>query len=249
MIQTALVVLLVRRWAPGNLGSGGVGSIHSVPVLSRGTTAVAVGCLAGAAWWDVRALAGPRRRSRGPTPLLWFGRQFCGVMIVEQRRAPDLGAARAAGAVTPVRGVQRRAAWLCGSRRGWSTAWSSSCPCPLAYAAIPLSIWCAVRFSTYAAAVHAATFGAFAVALTLAGRGPFSTIEDPATGALLTQAFVLVALFTALVVGTLCDQREDVLARLTSSEATAAARARPPGGHDRGDDRGPGAWSTPPGRW
>ena len=157
--------------------------------------------------------------------VLWFGRQFCGIMIVgsighltwerlvqpQQARRPSASRAEGAGTVGRLRAGLRRVFLL---------------PAPLAYATIPFSIWCGVRFSTYAAAVHAATFGMLAVALTLAGHGPFSTLRDPATGALLTQAFVLVALLTALVVGTLSDQREDVLSRLTSSEATAAARAR-----------------------
>ncbi|WP_165356925.1 ATP-binding protein [Nocardioides zhouii] len=223
-IQSALVVILIRRWIPEALGAGGTQSIHSLPVLARGTMTVAIGCLVGAAigttglWLETGAVT-------WRDGLLWFGQQFGSIMLVGS-----------VGHLTWERLVQPHAARRpASSRSELALLWLASglvygvvflLPLPLAYAAIPLSIWCGVRFSTYAAAVHAGTFGGVALALTLAGRGPFSLIQDPATAALLTQAFVLVALFTALVVGTVCDQREDVLARLTSSEATAAARAR-----------------------
>ena len=224
VVQSGVVVLLIRAWAPGNLGAGGVGSIHSVSVLSRGTVAVTVGCLVGALVGAVGLWLGAGT-VMWPDALLWFGRQFCGVMIVGS-----------IGHLTWERLVQPQQARRPSASRAEHVAlWLVSglvyggiflLPVPLAYVTIPLSIWCGVRFSTHAAAVHAATFGMLAVALTLAGHGPFSTLQDPATSALLTQAFVLVALFTALVVGTLSDHREDVVSRLTRSEATAAARAQ-----------------------
>ena len=81
MLQSALVVLLVRRWAPGVLGAGGLGSIHSVRVLARGSAAVLVGCLAGAVMGSfVLWLA--HGEVTWLDAALWFGRQFGGVMIV-----------------------------------------------------------------------------------------------------------------------------------------------------------------------
>ena len=221
LLQTWLVVVVLRRWVPGALGTGGEASIHSLPVLARGTTAVMLGCAVGAlvgcagllldlgavTWVDLAQ---------------WFGRQLCGLMIVasvghltwerltQPHRRPAAGAAELA------------LLWLA-SAVAYGMVFSR--PLPLAYLAIPLTVWCAVRFSTYAAAVHAATFGAVSVVVTLLGQGPFSLIADTPVAAILTQAFTLVLLMTALVVGSVRDQREDVVEQLVRSEATAAARA------------------------
>ena len=223
-LQMALTVVLVRRWLPGVLGAGGADSIHSLPVLMRGAAAVLVGCVAGAVvgscvlWLDAGAIT-------WRDGLLLFARQFAGVMIVgsvghltwERLVMPPDGR-RSSGSARELAFL-----WIL-SGLAYGLVFSMSLP--LTYGVLTLTVWCAVRFSTYAAAVHAATFGALALALTLAGRGPFASPADPAVAALTTQAFLLVALMAALVVGTVRDQREDVVLLLERSEATAAARAQ-----------------------
>ena len=221
LLQTWLVVAVLRRWVPGALGTGGGASIHSLPVLVRGTASVVLGCAAGALVGSAGLLLETGSLSWVDVAL-WFGRQLCGLMVVAS-----------VGHLTWERLTQphRRSAagrselallWL-GSALAYGMVFSR--PLPLAYLVIPLTVWCAVRFSTYAAAVHAATFGAVFVVVTLLGRGPFSLIDDTAVAAILTQAYTLVLLMTALVLGSVRDQREDVVEQLVLSEATAAARA------------------------
>lgn len=220
-VQTAAIVALLRRWVPGALGTGGGGSIHSLPVLMRGTGSVAIGCAAGtllgaiglwtngsSSWTDVALL---------------FSRQFCGVMIVaplghltwEQLTQPPRSRARAS--YTELAALWLVSAVVCG--------FVFTSPLPTAFSVIPLSIWCALRFSTYAAATHATTFGAVSVVVTILGVGPFSLIREADVAAILTQAFTLVLLMTALIIGSVRDQREDVVEQLIRSEATAASRA------------------------
>lgn len=221
MVQTAAIVVLLRRFVPGALGTGGAGSIHSLSVLMRGTASVALGCAAGALLGAVGLWA---NGSSSVTDVgLLFLRQFCGVMVVApvghltweyltQPRRPR----------PPTSYVELAALWLASAA---VYAWVFSSPLPTAFTVIPLSIWCAKRFSTYAAAIHATTFGAVAIGLTLLGRGDFSVIREAPVAAIHAQAFTLVVLMTALVLGTARDQRVALLEQLVRAEATAAARA------------------------
>jgi signal transduction histidine kinase len=221
LLQTWLVVAVLRRWVPGALGTGGGASIHSLPVLARGTASVALGCAAGALVGCV-ALLLDSGSFTWVDAAQWFGRQLCGLMIVasvghltwERLTQPHR---------RPAAGAPELALLWATSALAYTVVFTHELP--VAFLVIPLSVWCAVRFSTYAAAVHAATSGAVAVVVTMFGVGPFSLIDEAAVAALLTQAFTLVLLMTALVVGSVRDQREDVVGQLVRSEATAAARA------------------------
>ncbi|RYB88394.1 hypothetical protein EUA06_21245 [Nocardioides glacieisoli] len=221
LLQTWLVVAVLRRWVPGALGTGGEASIHSLPVLLRGTASVAIGCAAGALVGSAGILLETGSLSWVDVAL-WFGRQLCGVMIVasvghltwERLTQPHR---------RPAAGAPELALLWATSALAYTVVFTHELP--VAFLVIPLSVWCAVRFSTYAAAVHAATSGAVAVVVTMLGVGPFSLIDKAAVAALITQAFTLVLLMTALVVGSVRDQREDVVGQLVRSEATAAARA------------------------
>lgn len=221
LAQAVVVIVLLRRWVPGALGTGGTGSIHSLPTLLRGTGTVALGCALG----TVIGVAGLWLGAESVTwsdAALWFGRQFGGLMIVAS-----------VGHLTWEHLTQPRRRSRT-SRTELAVLWAVSVvgyglvfsrALPLTYLVIPLTVWCALRFSTYAAAVHAATFGGLSVVFTILGVGPFSLIDEPGVGTVLTQTFTLVVLMIALVVGSVRDQREDVLEQLVRSEATAAARA------------------------
>lgn len=221
MVQTATIVALLRRWVPGALGTGGSGSIHSLPVLMRGTGGVALGCAAGALLGSIGLWA--NGSSSLADVVLLFLRQFCGVMIIApvghltwehltQPRRP-----RPQSSTVELAGLWLVSAVVYG--------WVFTSPLPTAFSVLPLTIWCALRFSTYAAATHATAFGAFSITLTLLGHGDFSVIRDAPVAAIHAQAFTLVVLLTALVLGSVRDQRVDVLEQLVASEATASARA------------------------
>ncbi|MCF6379280.1 ATP-binding protein [Nocardioides KLBMP 9356] len=221
LLQASLIVFLLRRWVPGALGTGGTTSIHSLPVLLRGTGVVVLGCIAGTAvgttglWLDSGSLT-------WTDVALWFGRQVCGVMIVASVGHLTWERLRGARPGVVASDLELGVLWAT-SVLAYGLIFSQQLP--LAFLAVPLSVWCAKRFSTLAAAVHAAAFGAISVTLTILGYGPFTLVADPAVAAILTQSFTLVVLMTALVIATMRDQREDLVAQLVRAEATAAARA------------------------
>ena len=222
LLQTWLVVAALRRWVPGALGTGGEASIHSLPVLLRGTASVAIGCAAGALVGSAGILLDTGRLSWADVAL-WFGRQLCGVMIVAPvghltwERLTQPPRSRPGTSYVELAGLWLTSAVVYG--------WVFTSPLPTAFTVIPLTIWCALRFSTHAAATHATTFGFVSIGLSLLDLGVFSVIRDTSVAAIHAQAFTLVVLMTALVLGSVRDQREDVLEQLVSAEATAAARA------------------------
>lgn len=221
LVQTWLVVAVLRRWVPGALGTGGEASIHSLPVLLRGTASVAIGCAAGALVGSAGLLLETGSLSWVDVAL-WFGRQLCGLMVVASvghltwERFSQPHSRRGAGA------PELALLWAI-TALAYAVVFARVLP--LGFLAIPVSVWCALRFSTYAAAIHAAASGAVAVAATILGFGPFAQMGEPGLAAILTQTYTLVLLMTALVVGSMRDQREDLLEQLVRAEATAAARA------------------------
>jgi PAS domain S-box-containing protein len=60
---------------------------------------------------------------------------------------------------------------------------------PMEFLALPVLLWAAFRFGTWATAAASATLAAFAISGTLAGYGPFAR-PDPNTALLLLQAFI-----------------------------------------------------------
>ncbi|VXC56499.1 sensor histidine kinase [Nocardioides sp. AX2bis] len=227
--QTALAVTLVRRWCPQLLGAGGAGSVHDPGVLARGVAAVALATAAGALSGSaLLGLAGAS--SPGSGPLDWWARNLTGLVVVAAighlvwERVLERRGGTAGPLVDPARRVEL-AALVVVSLVGYLAVFGQEAGLPLAFLPMVPALWAASRFSTLVAAVHAGALGALAVALTLAGRGPFGVLPTAQSEALVTQAFLLTVLLTVLAVGTGRDERDGLTAQLTDAHRDTARRA------------------------
>lgn len=221
--QTWLVVVLLRKWCPDLLGAGGAFSVHSPRTLVVGTSIVLGACVLGAVLALLGLWAAGQQLDVELTLLVW-GRQVVGVLAVgsvghlawEWFNGP---------AEERVRGGSRQelvALWIVSAL---ALAAVFSQPLPLVFLIVPVSVWCASRFPTFIAAVHATVLGSAALVLTIRGMGPFSGLGDPYTAAMVTQVFLLALLLTSLAVGTLSDRVDDLVRQLATSHAQSAAQA------------------------
>lgn len=225
VLQTWLLVVLLRRWCPELLGAGGSDSVHSLRVLGRGTAAILVASGLGA----VVGTLGLRLAGDAvdlADLLLWWGRQVVGLLAVgsvghlgwewwRDRRRPS---ARPTGRA-PVEALVLALLSALVVTVAFTTALA------LTFLTIPFTVWCAARFSTFAAAVHAVGVGAVAVALTVVGEGPFARIADPDVAALVVQLYLVTGVLTALAVGTLRDQVGRLVRELVTAREEVAGQA------------------------
>lgn len=223
VLQTWVVVLLLRRWCPSLLGVGGSASFRSPRVLALTAAAAALGCLVGAAVGTLGLwLSGVPVDAW--TAVAWFARHFTGVLVFggvghlawEWRTQSVAPRARA--------GTRLELALL------WTVSLLVACavflqPLPLAFIVVALSVWSAARYPTFLAALHAAAIGSIGFVLTITGHGPFAQIGDPVQEALLIQVFLVAILLTGLAVGALGDRIDELVLSLTRSRADAAGQA------------------------
>lgn len=221
--QVWLIVVLLRRWCPDLLGAGGEASVHAPRTLLVGTVAVLVGCLVGAAIAAVGLWISAGPPSGIEIVLLW-GRLVAGVLAVGS--VGHLGWEWFSGRARPrLHGGSDLELVTLSTLSVVALAAVFSQPLPLVFLVVPFSVWCAARFATFAAAVHATALGTVALVLTLNGRGPFAEVGDPYDQSMVTQVFLLTLLLTGLAVGTLRDLIDDLFGRLTRTQEQSAARA------------------------
>ncbi|WP_345266382.1 ATP-binding protein [Nocardioides nanhaiensis] len=227
--QSLACVLLVRRWVPGVLGTGGVGSLHAPAALVRGICAVVLGTGA-AALLGLGLAVALGERPGAVESLVWWGRNLTGLVLVgilghlvwerlDQRRRgerPPAAVVRAG----PVEAV----ALVTVSVVAYTLAFTQQ-TVPMAWVLISLGVWAATRFSTLAAVTHTTVLGMVAIALTRAGDGPFSNVGDADLAALVTEMFLLLLLLTVLAVATGRDRRDALTADLDHLHAQTTARA------------------------
>lgn len=227
--QSLACVVLVRRWVPGVLGTGGAGSLHTPVALVRGIGAVVLGTF-GAAVLGLGLALALGERLDAVEALVWWGRNLTGLVLVgilghlvwerlDQRRR------RASPPVAVVRGGSVEAAALVAASVGAYALAFGQQTLPLAWVLISLGVWAATRFSTLFAVAHTAVLGTAAIALTRAGEGPFSRAGDAELAALVTEMFLLLLLLTVLAVATGRDQRDALTAELDHLHAQTTARA------------------------
>ena len=223
VLQTWLVVALVRRWCPTLLGAGGETSVHTFRILAVGTGIVLVGCMVGAAVLTLGLWVSGGAIDLETVVLIW-GRQVAGTLAVGS--VGHLGWERLRGGA----GVRIDG----GTRAELVVFWVVSMavlvvvfvqPLPLVFLVVPLSVWGASRFTTFTAALHACALGTVALVLTIAELGPLEELENRYVQAMLTQVFLLTLLMTALAVGTLRDRVDDLVGQLTAAQARSDAQA------------------------
>lgn len=221
--QTWLVVVLLRRWCPDLLGAGGADSVHSPRTLVVATGIVLVSCALGALLVSLGLWAAGDQLDAAVALLVW-GRQVAGILAVGS--VGHLGWEWLSGpADERIRGGSRRelvALWLV-SVLALVAVFSQ--PLPLVFLVVPVSVWCASRFPTLIAAVHATVLGSVALVLTISGLGPFAGLGNPYTAAMVTQVFLLTLLLTSLAVATLSDRIDDLVRQLARAQAQSAAQA------------------------
>lgn len=224
VVQSLIVALVVRRTMPSLLGAGGRASVRNPRTLAAVAALVAFGCGVGSVIGTAGLLLTDTTPDLGQY-LLWWGRQVAGAMVVgsvghlgwewyTQRPAP-----RAYG------GGPREQVLL------WAVSLAAALavfvqPLPLVFLLVPFSVWCASRFPTFHAALHATAMGAIALLLTAQGVGPYGRAgESTYADAMIIQVFLVVTFLTALAVGTLSDRIDGLVAQLGTSLRESAARA------------------------
>jgi signal transduction histidine kinase len=225
LLQTIVIVELMRRALPELWGCGGTEAIDSSRRLARYLACVAAGVLVstvvGVSWW--RLVGG---EGHFPLALLWFGRNACGVLVVA---TPVLLLLQYLDQPRP-----RRKQWA-GSGLEFLAACATSALLhglvflgdmhSLLYLLLGVVIWFGVRFGTLTNAWHTVVGASVAVAATLAGTGPFAH-EGAVENVLLVQLFVLASAVMGLALSTGLDERTSLTAELreTSREMTDQAQ-------------------------
>lgn len=222
-LQTAVAVLLLRRWCPTMLGTGGTHSIRSPRALAVTAGSAAIGCALGAAVGTL-GLYLDDVPVTGLTPVAWFARHFAGVLTV--------------GAVghlawewhtqtipARVRGGSRAELVLLWVVSVAVTALLFVQPYPVVFLVIAFAVWSAARFRTFPAALHCLVLGGLALVLSLTDHGPFAAVEDPVAEVLVSQLFMVVVVLTGLAVGALGDRVDEAYAAVTAARAESAEQA------------------------
>lgn len=221
--QSLVVVVAVRHTMPWLLGAGGHETVRSPRALAAVTALVVLGCLVGAAIGTAGLWATDTDPDVGQY-LLWWGRQVAGAMVVGS--VGHLGWEWFTDRPPPrAYGGGRRELGVLAVVSVVATVAVFRQPLPLVFLLVPLSVWCASRFATFLAAVHATTMGGVALLLTALGSGPYSRSGGSYVDAMIIQVFVLVTLLTALAVGTLSDRIDQLVVELGTSLRESAARA------------------------
>lgn len=228
LLQTWSCVVLVRRWCPGILGTGGTRSFHDSGVLVWGSLAVVLATGTGAVVGS--GLVGVLGADvQGHVFVDWWARNLTGVILVgttghlawewvrdsrsegrwvlvERARLPELAALVAVSGVT------------------YGVIFFESA-LPLAFLPLTVSVWCATRFPTFFAVLHTTSFGALVLTATFLGRGSFGTLGGPQAQVLVTQAYLLTLLLTVLALAMGRDERNALMGRLRASQRETAGRA------------------------
>ena len=230
VVQTLLFGLLITRWCPGWWGFGdepppGVERVRDLGYLAAAALLAAVGS----------AVLGPAAvisvtDTSWEEVVSWVLRNGTGVLAIfplaltarHLVRASD--PQRGPAAVGPMRGrgpVELVALALTTTVAVWLVFFVNSA-LPIPFLALAVSVWAGARFSPFVADVHAILLSAAVTVATVLDLGPFTVIEDPATRALVLQAYVAVVVMLTLA---LSAGRSEVLA-LNDRLAEQAAMVR-----------------------
>jgi len=217
LFQAELFSRLRERW----FGAGTpLGSRQLAALLA----ATAISCAAGTAggMFTVALVGGPISWTG---VAVWFTRNVAGILLV----APVLLRLVVRVPVTAPRGcagrVELTAALVCAAAIYGVVFWAVD-GVPLAFLPLAATIWLALRFDTTIVVVADLAVAVITVLGTLAGHGPFASIADDATRALIVQVHVgfLAVLGLALAVGR--DERTELVSRLRAATDEAERRGR-----------------------
>ncbi len=234
-VQTVCCALLLRQWAPSLLGVRGGASLHDLRSLVGFLGALLLGTLVGALLASGLIDLVVPEQPRGSGVADWWGRHFAGVVIVGAVGHLVWEWWRARRGIAPVRAVSAPhprtpyAGWpevlalvlVAVTTYGFVFTYGRA---QLAFALVSVAVWAGARLPTLWAGLLSACCGTAACGLTLAGIGPFASLETPQLNALVTQAFVLTVALTTLAVAVGRDERLALLAELAEANRHAGAR-------------------------
>lgn len=214
VVQAEFFARFRTRWFPPGTG---LGTRQLAGVLAATGAACALGTAGGVL---TTAAAGADLTWTGAA--VWFTRNAAGILLVTPVLLRLL-------ARVPVRGSGTRfgrlelALALTASLVAYAGVFWGPQGVPLSFLPLAATIWLALRFDTTIVVVTGLVVATVTVLGTLAGHGPFATIDDHAVQALVVQVHVsfLAVLGLALAVGR--DERAVLLTRLRAATATAEA--------------------------
>ncbi|HET6153501.1 MAG TPA: ATP-binding protein [Marmoricola sp.] len=238
LVQVFVAVALVRRMIGGLWGFGGDAPLQRLADLGRLTVAAGVSGIAGLAV-GLPCVTVVTGMPDPATAAVWWGRNSVAMVVIATLAMlllqPLVGsgslrgaAARVCAAVTP---ASRSRLLEVAALIGVTVALCLLVFCdtdtqPLAFLLLVTSVWAGLRFTAVAVTLHGVVMGAFGVAFTLSGKGPFAAIDDAHYRALAAQGFVAMTVLTGLALAFSQAERDVANRGLVQARQAADARAR-----------------------
>jgi signal transduction histidine kinase len=238
LAQVCVFVVLVRRWVPALWGFGGTAPLQRLVDLGQLTFAAVLGCLTGA----LLGALGMQTLLHGThvaTFLVWWGRNSVAVMVVVTlgllvlqplATSPDASTrwrlVRTALRPASVSRLVEAGALVCCTVGLSVVLFADDSLEPLAFLLLVTSVWAGIRFPPLAVTLHGVAMGAAGVGFTLAGEGPFVSIENLYYRALVSQVFVAMTVLTGLALAFSRVERDRANCDLAEARRSADDRAR-----------------------
>lgn len=227
LTESVLAAILIRRFCGAALDMTSLTRLRNLALFAALPSTILIGSLGAAI--SHYLLGGPAFAHLWRT---WAVGDFLGMMIAVPATL-TLARFRRYD-ITGLAGPVERVAWLVTMGAATAAVFTQN-TLPIAFFLFPLGLIVVTRVSPPYATLSVLLIAFISAAATIAGMGPFATIEhaDRSTRTLLMQAFVACILFSALALSSLLAQRARVQARLVNALAKAR-RARRDAEHAAG---------------
>jgi signal transduction histidine kinase len=222
--HAAVFLTMMKRCRPELWGVGGDQPLTRLSQLWTLLAAAVVSSTAGA----TVSSAGSWLVTGGfslPELMLWIARNTVGVLLIGSVGlvvGHELGRRRRGDAAS-AEGLEYVALILC-SAAGYVLAFAVNRGLPITFILIVLTVWAGLRASTTFVVLHNLALSAAAVFFTLRGAGPFVTVTDHATRALVAQLFVGAIAVVGLALALGRDERVVLMRALEREKAELAAQ-------------------------
>lgn len=219
--SNVLTCLLTRRFLLGRIGDTGGRTVHRLShfyaLLVAGGLATALGAAVGMLGIAVDDVA-----VTGGTALGWWLRNTAAIIVIA---APAL--TLTGRSFRPTRAAATEAALIYLLTLGLVAAvFAPGQTLPLAFVPLALVVWAALRLPLCLAAAEGGLIAVGSlVMLRATGGGPFGAIDDPHARGLVLQGYMMLVVILALVLATVHDELDDVVAGLAAARRRAERTA------------------------